>query len=114
MQRKDEVWKSSELVETYLHGVRRAVPLASEQIDVMMRLVAAREEGVESFLDLGCGELEKDAGSAEMMFGDQHQVKSCATDPCRLGSEDTSVGAKCNPSKGKEVTRHNSLQSLSF
>ena len=55
-ERKDEVWKSSALVETYLHDVRGAIPLANEQIDVMMRLIAAREEGVESFLDLGCGD----------------------------------------------------------
>ena len=54
-KRKDEVWKSSALVEIY-QGVRRAVPLASEQIEVMMRLIAAGEEPVESFLDLGCGD----------------------------------------------------------
>ena len=55
-QRKDQIWKSSRLVETYLQGVRKAVPLATEQIDVMMRLIAAQEERINSFLDLGCGD----------------------------------------------------------
>ena len=55
-QRKDEVWKSSAVVEKYLQGVRHAVPLANEQIEVMMRLIAAGEDPVGSFLDLGCGD----------------------------------------------------------
>jgi ubiquinone/menaquinone biosynthesis C-methylase UbiE len=53
---KAEVWKSSALAQKYLEGVRGAVPLAKEQIETMMRLVAAREEPVLSFLDLGCGD----------------------------------------------------------
>ncbi len=54
--RKDEVWKAPALAASYLHGVRAAVPLATEQIEAMMRLVVARKEPVASFLDLGCGD----------------------------------------------------------
>jgi SAM-dependent methyltransferase len=50
-----EAWKSSALAKTYIEGVRMGIPLAAEQIDVMLRLVAAKEEPVSSFLDLGCG-----------------------------------------------------------
>ena len=51
-----EAWKSSTLARTYTEGVRMAIPLAREQIDVMLRLVAARQEPVTAFLDLGCGD----------------------------------------------------------
>ena len=54
--RKDEVWKSPALAASYLQGVRVAVPLATEQIETMMRLVLAGEEPVTLFLDLGCGD----------------------------------------------------------
>jgi len=54
--RKDEVWKSPLTVERYLTGVRRAVPLAAEQIEVMMRLISATRKPVTNFLDLGCGD----------------------------------------------------------
>ena len=36
--RTDEVWKQSSLASVYLEGVRGAIPLAAEQIDVMVRL----------------------------------------------------------------------------
>ena len=41
MNRSDKVWQTSALVTTYLEGVRGAIPLAQEQIDVMLRLIAA-------------------------------------------------------------------------
>ena len=50
------VWKSASLVKKFLTGVRGAVPLAAEQIDVMMRLIAARGQPPRRFLDLGCGD----------------------------------------------------------
>lgn len=53
---KAEVWKSSALAQKYLEEVRGAVPLAKEQIEIMMRLSSAREEPVHNFLDLGCGD----------------------------------------------------------
>ena len=56
MRRPDEVWKSDSLVRNFLGGVRGGIPFAAEQIDVMLRLIAARDEPVASFLDLGCGD----------------------------------------------------------
>jgi hypothetical protein len=41
VERTDQVWKSQSLAATYLEGVRAAIPLALEQIDVMLRLIAA-------------------------------------------------------------------------
>jgi len=55
-QRSDEVWKKSTLAATYLEGVRGAIPLAAEQIDVMLRLIAACGRPVRRVLDLGCGD----------------------------------------------------------
>ncbi len=55
MSTSGEVWKSEELVRAYLDGIRGGIPLAKEQIDVMLRLVEARESLVQSFADLGCG-----------------------------------------------------------
>ena len=54
--RRDTLWQEPELVWNYLTGVRGAIPLANEQLDVMMRLLAARQQPVRSFLDLGCGD----------------------------------------------------------
>lgn len=39
-ERTDHIWKSQSLAATYLEGVRAAIPLALEQIDVMVRLLA--------------------------------------------------------------------------
>jgi ubiquinone/menaquinone biosynthesis C-methylase UbiE len=54
--RSDEVWKASALAATFLEGVRGAIPLAEEQIDIMLRLVSASGAPVRRFLDLGCGD----------------------------------------------------------
>jgi tRNA (cmo5U34)-methyltransferase len=54
--RQDDIWKSDALVQTFLQGVRGGIPYAAEQIDIMLRLIAARDEAVECFLDLGCGD----------------------------------------------------------
>ena len=56
MARTDEVWKESSLAATYLEGVRAAIPLAQEQIDVMLRLIAACGRPIRRVLDLGCGD----------------------------------------------------------
>jgi len=44
------------LTQTYLTGVRGAIPLAQEQIDVMLRLIRAACPDVLAVLDLGCGD----------------------------------------------------------
>jgi tRNA (cmo5U34)-methyltransferase len=56
VQRQDHVWKGAALVRAYLDGVRGGVPFAAEQIDVMLRVIAARTRAVEAFADLGCGD----------------------------------------------------------
>jgi ubiquinone/menaquinone biosynthesis C-methylase UbiE len=53
--RNDEIWKTDSVVRTFLDGVRGGIPLAAEQIDVMLRVIEARGRAVESFIDLGCG-----------------------------------------------------------
>jgi len=51
----DEVWKLPEIVNRFL-SYRAAIPLAQEQIGVMVSILKTREEPIESFLDLGCGD----------------------------------------------------------
>jgi tRNA (cmo5U34)-methyltransferase len=51
----DEVWKLPAIVNRFL-SYRAAIPLAQEQIGVMMSILKSREQPVESFLDLGCGD----------------------------------------------------------
>ena len=54
---KSSVWKDPSLVEDFLRNVRKGVPLAQTQLDVMMRVIAGPEEHpVRNFLDLGCGD----------------------------------------------------------
>jgi ubiquinone/menaquinone biosynthesis C-methylase UbiE len=51
----DEVWKLPAIVDRYL-SYRAAIPLAQEQICVMMSILRTAREPVENFLDLGCGD----------------------------------------------------------
>jgi len=51
----DEVWKLPAIVSRFL-SYRAAIPLAQEQIGVMMSILKTRTEPVENFLDLGCGD----------------------------------------------------------
>ena len=51
----DEVWKLPAIVNRFL-SYRAAIPLAQEQIGVMMSILKSREQPVETFLDLGCGD----------------------------------------------------------
>ena len=54
--RTDTVWQSPEVIGRYLTGVRSYIPLAAEQLDVMLRVIANRQQPVINFLDLGCGD----------------------------------------------------------
>lgn len=56
MESRDTVWQTDQLTQTYLTGVRGAIPLAQEQIDVMLRLIHAANPSVTTVLDLGCGD----------------------------------------------------------
>lgn len=51
----DEVWKLPDIVNRFL-SYRAAIPLAQEQIGVMMSILRMSEQPVEKFLDLGCGD----------------------------------------------------------
>src|SRR5690606_33919855 len=51
----DKVWKLPEIVNRYL-SYRAGIPLAQEQIRVMLSILKSREAPVESFIDLGCGD----------------------------------------------------------
>lgn len=51
-----ENWKTEKLAETYLEGVRGAIPFANEQIDFLLRIINSFKHDVTSFLDLGCGD----------------------------------------------------------
>jgi tRNA (cmo5U34)-methyltransferase len=52
----DDVWKSPILAKKYLEGVRGAIPLALEQIEVMLRLIEACGPPLRRFMDIGCGD----------------------------------------------------------
>ncbi len=54
--RTDTVWQSPEVIAKYLTDVRGYIPLAAEQLDVMLRVIANRRQPVTRFLDLGCGD----------------------------------------------------------
>ena len=51
----NEVWKLPAIVNRFL-SYRAAIPLAQEQIGVMMSILKSRRQPVQSFLDLGCGD----------------------------------------------------------
>ncbi|HXD12470.1 MAG TPA: class I SAM-dependent methyltransferase, partial [Anaerolineales bacterium] len=51
----DEVWKLPAIVNRYL-SYRAAIPLAQEQIGVMMSILKSRGQPIENFVDLGCGD----------------------------------------------------------
>lgn len=52
---QDDVWKSAELVRTFLEGVRGGIPYASDQIEVMLRVIEGAGVPISRFLDLGSG-----------------------------------------------------------
>jgi tRNA (cmo5U34)-methyltransferase len=56
MQRQDVVWKSETVSKDFLEGMRGAIPLAAEQLDVMLHVIQAARPNLDNFLDLGCGD----------------------------------------------------------
>jgi tRNA (cmo5U34)-methyltransferase len=50
-----EVWKLAPVAEQFL-SIRAGIPLAQEQIAIMLAILASRGEPVTRFLDLGCGD----------------------------------------------------------
>ena len=55
MPRHDTVWQEAELVRRFVDDVRGGVPYAADQIEIMLRVVAAGSAPVRRFVDLGCG-----------------------------------------------------------
>lgn len=53
--RSDTVWQTPELVRTFIDDVRGGVPYAADQIEVLLRVVAAGGRPVRRFADLGSG-----------------------------------------------------------
>lgn len=51
----DEIWKLPAIVNRFL-SYRAAIPLAQEQIGVMVDILHSRSQPVDTFLDLGCGD----------------------------------------------------------
>jgi tRNA (cmo5U34)-methyltransferase len=49
------IWKNQTVAENFLEGVRNAIPLATEQIDCLLRIIRLTRSQVKCFLDLGCG-----------------------------------------------------------
>jgi ubiquinone/menaquinone biosynthesis C-methylase UbiE len=56
MTRTDTAWQNAELAQSFLEGVRGGIPLASEQINLMLKIINLALPKVEIFLDLGCGD----------------------------------------------------------
>jgi len=56
MERNDTIWQSTAVAQGFLEGMRRAIPLAAEQIDVMLRLIRSTRPEMKDFLDIGCGD----------------------------------------------------------
>lgn len=54
--RHDTAWQSAGVTGAYLEGVRGAIPLAAEQIDIILRLTRTVQPSARSILDLGCGD----------------------------------------------------------
>jgi cyclopropane fatty-acyl-phospholipid synthase-like methyltransferase len=56
MNDEPHVWQRPELAKLFLEDVRGAIPLAAEQIDVLLRIVRQAVPKIERLLDLGCGD----------------------------------------------------------
>lgn len=54
--RKDVIWREDSAVKKYLTTSRQAIPLAAEQLDAMLRVLAAFGCPTRTVLDLGAGD----------------------------------------------------------
>ncbi|MEM8778951.1 MAG: class I SAM-dependent methyltransferase [Cyanobacteria bacterium P01_G01_bin.49] len=54
-QKTYQVWEKAEVSQYFLGGVRGAIPFATEQIEMILRLIELTQSNVDKFLDLGCG-----------------------------------------------------------
>jgi tRNA (cmo5U34)-methyltransferase len=56
MNDQHHVWQQQDLAKLFLEDVRAGIPLAFEQIDVLLRVVRHAIPKLERLLDLGCGD----------------------------------------------------------
>jgi tRNA (cmo5U34)-methyltransferase len=56
MNQKDSKWQTKELAETFLEGVRGAIPAANLQLEVLNKIVSMWRPAPSEILDLGCGD----------------------------------------------------------
>lgn len=56
MTASDSLWRTQELSDTYLDGVRGAIPLAEAQIEVMLKVIDLWRPHPQRVVDLGCGD----------------------------------------------------------
>lgn len=49
-------WKDKVLVDSFIKGKRSAIPYASAQLDVMLRLLQHNDKQIKKFIDLGSGD----------------------------------------------------------
>jgi SAM-dependent methyltransferase len=52
----DQIWKSGALGKQYLEGVRGAIPLAAQQIELILLILGQVPRKIKRFMDLGCGD----------------------------------------------------------
>jgi SAM-dependent methyltransferase len=51
-----QVWQDQAVIDRFLTGVRGGIPLAGEQIQLLLRLTGSAVPDLGRFLDLGCGD----------------------------------------------------------
>ena len=54
--RTDQIWQNRTVAESFLTGVRGAIPFATEQIDIAVRVLDEMAHPMHRVADLGCGD----------------------------------------------------------
>jgi len=54
--RTDQIWQNRTVAESFLTGVRGAIPFATEQINIALRVLDQLERPICRVADLGCGD----------------------------------------------------------
>ena len=55
MNVNDTVWKDKEVVRQFLKDIRGAIPLAEEQLQIILHIVRLLDKPIGNVLDIGCG-----------------------------------------------------------
>lgn len=56
IERNGRFWQSASVSNDFLEGMRGAIPLAAEQLAVMVRVIQEARPNLDNFLDIGCGD----------------------------------------------------------